>query len=61
MGVIEDVSEPGPSERARVRLDGGERVTLSRPRRAGGPTLRRGARIVLSWPAAEVRLLPPDA
>jgi len=60
-GVIEDVSEPGSGERARVRLDGGERVTLSRPRRAGGPALRRGARIALSWPAAEVRLLPSDA
>ena len=59
-GVIEDVSEPGPSERGRVRLDGGERVTLSRPRRAGGPALLRGARIALSWPAAEVRLLPPE-
>jgi putative spermidine/putrescine transport system ATP-binding protein len=60
-GVIEDVSEPGPSERARVRLDGGERVLLTRPRRAGGLTLRRGARIALSWPPSEVRLLPPDA
>jgi putative spermidine/putrescine transport system ATP-binding protein len=60
-GVIEEVSEPGPSERARILLDGGERVTLSRPRRAGGPALLRGARIALSWPAAEVRLLPSDA
>ncbi len=59
-GVIEEVSEPGPSERARILLDGGERVTLSRPRRAGGPALLRGARIALSWPAAEVRLLPPE-
>ena len=59
-GVIEDVSEPGPSERARVLLDGGERVTLSRPRRAGGPALLRGARIALSWPPSEVRLLPPE-
>jgi hypothetical protein len=59
-GVIEDVSEPGPSERARVLLDGGERVTLSRPRRAGGPALLQGARIALSWPASEVRLLLPE-
>ncbi len=60
-GVIDDVSEPGPSERVHVRLDGGERVTATRPRRAGGPALRRGARIALSWPPSEVRLLPPEA
>jgi putative spermidine/putrescine transport system ATP-binding protein len=61
VGVIEDVSEPGSSERVRVRLDGGERVTAIRPRRAGGPAVRRGARIALSWPVSEVRLLPPEA
>ena len=61
VGVIEDVSEPGSNERARVLLDGSERVTLTRPRRPGGFTLRRGTRIALSWPAAEVRLLAPDA
>jgi len=61
VGVIEDVSEPGPSERVRVRLDGGERVTATRPRRARGFAVRRGARIALSWPISEVRLLPPEA
>jgi TOBE domain-containing protein len=59
-GVIEDVSEPGPSERVRVLLDGGERVTATRPRRGGGPGLRRGAQLALSWPPSEIRLLPPD-
>jgi ABC-type Fe3+/spermidine/putrescine transport system ATPase subunit len=60
-GVVEDVADPGPIERGRVRLDGGERVTVTRPRRAGGPALRRGARVALSWPLDEVRLLPPVA
>ena len=60
VGVVEDVSEPGPSERARVRLDGGERVTVTRPRSARGPALQRGARVALAWPPEEVRLLPPE-
>jgi ABC-type Fe3+/spermidine/putrescine transport system ATPase subunit len=60
VGAVEDVADPGPIERGRVRLDGGERLTVTRSRRAGGPALRRGARIALSWPPAEVRLLPPE-
>ena len=60
VGVVEDVADPGPIERGRVRLDGGERVTVIRPRRAGGPALRRGMRVALSWPPQEVRLLAPD-
>jgi hypothetical protein len=60
VGVVEDVADPGPIERGRVRLDGGERLTVTRSRRARGPALRRGARVALSWPPAEVRLLPPD-
>jgi spermidine/putrescine ABC transporter ATP-binding subunit len=60
VGVVEDVADPGPVERGRVRLDGGERLTVTRSRRARGPALRRGARVALSWPPAEVRLLPPD-
>ncbi len=59
-GVVEDVADPGPTERGQVRLDGGERLTVTRSRRAGGSTLRRGARIALSWPPEEVRLLPPE-
>ena len=39
---------------------GGERLTVTRSRRAGGPALRRGARIALSWPPEEVRFLPPE-
>ena len=61
VGVVEDVADAGPIERGRVRLDGGERLTVTRPRRAGGPALRPGARIALSWPPEEVRLLPPEA
>jgi putative spermidine/putrescine transport system ATP-binding protein len=60
VGVVEDAADPGPIERGRVRLDGGERVTVTRPRRAGGPALRRGARIALRWPPDEVRLLAPE-
>ena len=60
VGVVEDVADPGPIERGRVRLDGGERLTVTRSRRARGPALRRGARVALSWPPAEVRLLPPE-
>jgi putative spermidine/putrescine transport system ATP-binding protein len=60
VGVVEDVADPGPIERGRVRLEGGERVTVTRSRRARGPALRRGARITVSWPPGEVRLLPPE-
>jgi putative spermidine/putrescine transport system ATP-binding protein len=60
VGIVEDVADPGPIERGRVRLDGGERVTVTRPRRAGGAALRRGARLALSWPPEEVRLLTPE-
>ena len=60
VGVVEDVADPGPIERGRIRLDGGERLTVTRPRRAGGPVFRLGARIALSWPPEEVRLLPPE-
>ncbi len=59
-GVVEDLADPGPVERLRVRLDGGERVTVTRPRRAERPGLRPGARLALRWPPAEVRLLPPE-
>jgi spermidine/putrescine ABC transporter ATP-binding subunit len=61
VGVVEDVADPGPIERGRIRLDGGERLTVTRSRRAGGPVLRRGARIAVSWPPGEVRLLPPES
>jgi hypothetical protein len=37
------------------------RVTVTRPRRAGGADLRRGMRLALRWPSEEVRLLPPEA
>jgi ABC-type Fe3+/spermidine/putrescine transport system ATPase subunit len=60
VGVVEEVADPGPVERGRVRLHGGERLTVTRPRRSGGPALRRGARIGLAWPADEVRLLAPE-
>jgi spermidine/putrescine ABC transporter ATP-binding subunit len=60
VGIVEDVADPGPVERGQVRLDGGERVTVIRPRRAGGPALRRGMRIRLAWPPDEVRLLAPE-
>jgi ABC-type Fe3+/spermidine/putrescine transport system ATPase subunit len=60
VGVVEDVTDPGPIERGRVRLHGGEQLTVTRPRRAGGPALRPGAWIALSWPPEEVRLLPPE-
>jgi spermidine/putrescine ABC transporter ATP-binding subunit len=60
VGVVEDVADPGPIERARVHLDGGERLTVTRPRRLGGPVLRRGAPIGLAWPPDEVRLLAPE-
>jgi putative spermidine/putrescine transport system ATP-binding protein len=59
-GVVEEVADPGPVERVRVRLDGGERVKVTRPRRAEGLALRPGARLALHWPPAEVRLLPPE-
>ena len=61
VGVVEDVADPGPIERGRVRLDGGERVTVIRSRRAGGPALRRGMRVALLWPPEEVRLLAPES
>ena len=48
VGVVEDVADPGPIERGRVRLEGGEQVTVTRSRRAAGPVLRRGARVSLS-------------
>jgi ABC-type Fe3+/spermidine/putrescine transport system ATPase subunit len=60
LGVVEDMADAGSVERGRIRLDGGERLTVTRPRRAGGPALRRGVRIALSWPPEEVRLLPPE-
>ena len=60
VGVVEDVADPGPIERGRVLLDGGERVTVIRPRRAGGPALRRAMRVALIWPPDEVRLLAPE-
>jgi ABC-type Fe3+/spermidine/putrescine transport system ATPase subunit len=60
VGTVEDVSDPGPVERGRVRLDGGERVTVTRPRRAGVAGLLRGTRLALRWPPEEVRLLPPE-
>ena len=60
-GVVEDVADPGPIERGRVRLDGGERLTVTRPRRSGGPALRGGARVALNWPPEEVCLLPPES
>jgi len=47
VGIVEDVADSGPLERARVRLDGGERVTVTRPRRAAGSPLRPGARVPL--------------
>jgi ABC-type Fe3+/spermidine/putrescine transport system ATPase subunit len=61
VGVVEDVADPGAVERGRIRLDGGERITVSRPRRTGGPALRRGTRVALVWPSDEVRLLPPES
>jgi ABC-type Fe3+/spermidine/putrescine transport system ATPase subunit/ABC-type spermidine/putrescine transport system permease subunit II len=60
VGVVEDVADPGPIERGRILLDGGERVTVIRPRRAGGPALRRAMRVALIWPPDEVRLLAPE-
>jgi hypothetical protein len=44
-----------------TRLDGGERVTITQPRRQGGPALRPGARVTLRWPPEAVRLLAPEA
>ena len=60
VGIVEDVADPGPIERGRVRLEGGEQVTVIRSRRAAGPALRRGARVSVSWPSDEVRLLPHE-
>jgi ABC-type Fe3+/spermidine/putrescine transport system ATPase subunit len=60
-GVVEEVADPGPVLRGRVRLDGGERVTVTRPRRSDGLPLRPGARVTLRWPPEEVRLLAPDS
>ena len=59
-GVLEEMADPGPIVRGHVRLDGGERVTITRPSRAAGPRLRKGARVTLRWPADEVRLLAPE-
>jgi spermidine/putrescine ABC transporter ATP-binding subunit len=59
-GIVEEVADPGSLVRGRVRLDGGERLTVTRPRRAAGPALRPGARVVLRWPADDVRLLAPE-
>jgi spermidine/putrescine ABC transporter ATP-binding subunit len=60
-GVVEAVSDPGPIVRGRVRLDGGERVTITQPRRTAGLPLRPGAPVTLRWPPEEVRLLAPEA
>jgi spermidine/putrescine ABC transporter ATP-binding subunit len=59
-GVVEEVADPGPIVRGRVRLAGGERVTITRSRRVTGPALRPGARVTLRWPPEEVRLLAPE-
>jgi spermidine/putrescine ABC transporter ATP-binding subunit len=59
-GVVEEVADPGPVVRGRIRLDGGERVTVTRPRRAAGPELRPGARVAVRWAPEEVRLLAPE-
>jgi ABC-type Fe3+/spermidine/putrescine transport system ATPase subunit len=59
-GVVEDVADSGALERARVRLDGGDRLTVTRRRRAEGPVLRRGIRLALSWLPEDVRLLAPE-
>jgi ABC-type Fe3+/spermidine/putrescine transport system ATPase subunit len=60
VGAVQDVADPGPIERARVRLDRGDTVTVTRPRRAKGPRLREGLRIALSWPPHEARFLAPE-
>jgi ABC-type Fe3+/spermidine/putrescine transport system ATPase subunit len=60
-GAVEEVADPGPLVRAWIRLDGGERVIVTRPRRAAGLPLRPGARVALRWPAEDVRLLSPDS
>jgi putative spermidine/putrescine transport system ATP-binding protein len=60
-GVVETVSDPGPVVRGRVRLDGGERLTVTQPRRTAGSPLRQGAPVALHWPPEHVRLLAPDA
>ena len=60
-GVVEAVSDPGPIVRGRVRLAGGERVTITQPRRTAGLRLRPGAPVTLRWPPEEVRLLAPEA
>jgi spermidine/putrescine ABC transporter ATP-binding subunit len=56
-GIVEEVTDPGSFVRGRVRLDGGERLTVTRPRRGAEPVLRAGARVVLRWPPEDVRLL----
>jgi spermidine/putrescine ABC transporter ATP-binding subunit len=60
VGIVEDVAHPGPVVRGRVRLDGGERITVTRPRRAAAPALRPGVRVTLRWAPADVRLLASD-
>jgi spermidine/putrescine ABC transporter ATP-binding subunit len=60
-GVVEAVSDPGPIVRGRVRLEGGERVTVTQPRRTAGVLLRAGTPVTLRWPAEEVRLLAHEA
>jgi spermidine/putrescine ABC transporter ATP-binding subunit len=59
-GVVEEVTDPGSLVRGRVRLDGGERLTVTRSRRATGPALQIGTRVVLRWAPEDVRLLPPE-
>ena len=60
VGVVEDVADPGPIVRGHVRLDGGEWVAITRPRRAAGLALRPGARVTLRWAPDEVRLLASE-
>jgi spermidine/putrescine ABC transporter ATP-binding subunit len=60
LGVVEEVADSGPTLRGRVRLDGGEAITVTRPRHAPGPALRHGLRVALRWPSEDVRLLTPE-
>ena len=59
-GVVEDVADPGPIVRGRVRLDGGERVAVTQPRRAASRVLRPGTRVTLRWAPDEVWLLASE-
>ena len=59
-GVVEEVADPGPILRGRIRLDDGELITVTRPRHAPGPVLRRGLLVALRWPSEDVRLLTPE-